>query len=103
MGSPLPRPDVDRSYPLYVWLQYHTTFCALDLDSVKALAYYLLDMTSKELREAIRSLGMTQVQMAAYLRVSEGAVSLWINGLRPIPGPVCKLVEMALSEQGETK
>lgn len=58
-------------------------------------------MTSKDLREAIKRLGMNQSQTAAYLRVSEGAVSRWLSDERPIPGPICKLVEMALSEQGE--
>lgn len=59
-------------------------------------------MTGKELRAAIESLGMDQRQIAAYLRVTEGAVSRWVNEERAIPGPICKLVEMALSE-GETK
>jgi len=55
-------------------------------------------MTSKQLRRALESLGMDQRQAAAYLRVTEGAVSRWVNDERPIPGPICKLVEMALAE-----
>lgn len=59
-------------------------------------------MTSKELRQALKRLGMSQGQMAAYLGVTRSAVTHWVGGKREIPGPVCKLVEMALSER-ETK
>ena len=55
-------------------------------------------MTSKELREALVDLGMDQRQAAGYLRVSEGAVSRWVNAERAIPGPICKLLEMALAD-----
>lgn len=55
-------------------------------------------MSGYELREAIRALGMDQRQAAGYLRVTEGAVSRWVNGERPIPGPICKLIEMAVLE-----
>lgn len=60
-------------------------------------------MTSKQMRQALEDLGMDQRQAAGYLRVTEGAVSRWVNGERPIPGPICKLVEMALAELGGTK
>ena len=55
----------------------------------------------KELRSALKRLGWNQRELAEYLGVSEGAVSMWVNGLRPIPVPVEKLIEIAL--QGETK
>ena len=50
-------------------------------------------MTSKQFRAAIKRLRMSQSQAAAYLRVTEGAVSLWVNGKRPVPGPVAVLLE----------
>ena len=49
---------------------------------------YLYSMKRQELRATLKKLGWTQKQLAQYLGVSEGAVSLWINGLRPIPHPV---------------
>jgi DNA-binding transcriptional regulator YiaG len=55
-------------------------------------------MTSKELRAALRRLAMSQADAARYLGVSPGAVSLWMHGRREIPGPVVKLIEMALTE-----
>ena len=41
---------------------------------------------------------MDQRQAAGWLRVTEGAVSRWVNGLRPIPGPVVVLIELALAQ-----
>ena len=58
-------------------------------------------MTSKELRAALKRLKMSQGQLAAYVGVTRGAVSHWAQGVRPVPGPVEKLIEIAL--QGETK
>ena len=58
-------------------------------------------MNRKEMRAALKKLRWNQKELAQHLGVSEGAVSLWINGLRPIPVPVEKLIEIAL--QGETK
>ena len=60
-------------------------------------------MTSKELRQALKRLGMSHGQLAAYLGVTTGAVSHWARGVRAIPGPVCKLIEMALADLGGTK
>ena len=57
----------------------------------------------RELRRALKTLDWTQRELAQYLGVSEGAVSMWVNGLRPLPGPVCKLIEMALSDLGGAK
>lgn len=64
------------------------------------LEAYLDTVTSSEFLEAIRELEMDQRQMAGYLRVTEGAVSRWVHGERPIPGPIAKLIEMALGEEG---
>jgi len=58
-------------------------------------------MTSKELRAALDDLEMDQRQAAGYLRVTEGAVSRWVNGERAIPGPIIKLLEMALEQKGD--
>lgn len=45
-------------------------------------------MKRQELRAVLKTLGWNQKELAQYLGVSEGAVSMWINGLRPIPNPV---------------
>lgn len=50
-------------------------------------------MTNKQFREALKRQGMSQGQAAVFLRVTPGAVSLWANGKRPIPGPVAVLLE----------
>jgi DNA-binding transcriptional regulator YiaG len=55
-------------------------------------------MTSKELRQALKRLGMSQGQMAAYLGVTRSAVTHWAGGRRPVPGPVAKLVEILMGE-----
>jgi DNA-binding transcriptional regulator YiaG len=62
---------------------------------------YIAVMTPTEFRQAIERLGMDQRQAAAWLRVTEGAVSRWAHGLRPIPGPVVVLVSLALEQLGE--
>lgn len=43
---------------------------------------------------------MNQRELAEYLGVSEGAVSMWVNGLRPIPGPVAIAVQAKLDFGG---
>jgi transcriptional regulator with XRE-family HTH domain len=53
-------------------------------------------MKRKELRAALKELGWNQKNLAQYLGVSEGAVSMWVNGLRPIPGPVSLAVNAKL-------
>ena len=57
-------------------------------------------MKPKELKAALVKLGWKQYQLAEYLGVSEGAVSLWVNGLRPIPGPVAIAVQAKLDFGG---
>ena len=54
----------------------------------------------KELRSALKRLGWNQRELAEYLGVSEGAVSMWVNGLRPIPGPVAIAVQAKLDFGG---
>jgi transcriptional regulator with XRE-family HTH domain len=53
-------------------------------------------MTSKALRSALERLGWQQREMARYLGVSDGAVSMWLNNHRPVPGPVAVAVNAAL-------
>ncbi len=53
-------------------------------------------MTSKELGRALRQLGWTQSRLAQVLDVTEGAVSRWLSGKRPIPGPVAYAVKQIL-------
>ena len=58
-------------------------------------------MKRQELRSALKKLGWRQYELAEYLGVSEGAVSMWVNGLRPIPGPVALAVSARLRFLGE--
>lgn len=58
-------------------------------------------MKQRELRAALKRLGWRQYQLAEYLGVSEGAVSMWVNGLRPIPGPVALAVSAKLQYGAE--
>jgi predicted transcriptional regulator len=55
-------------------------------------------MTSKELSRALRQLGWTQARLAQVLDVTDGAVSRWLAGKRPIPGPVALAVRQILEE-----
>lgn len=50
-------------------------------------------MTSAELKQAQATLGLTNQQMAALLRVSLRAVEMWRQGSRPVPGPVAAFLE----------
>ena len=47
----------------------------------------------------MQEMGMDQRQFAAFLRVTEGAVSRWLSGGNPVPGTVVALVEMALAQR----
>jgi DNA-binding transcriptional regulator YiaG len=58
-------------------------------------------MQSKELRAALKRLKMSQGMLAAYAGVTRGAVSHWARGVRPIPGPVVKLIELLLEENAK--
>ena len=49
-------------------------------------------MTGGQLKAAIRARGLSQNEVARALGVTHGAVSLWVNGRRPIP----RIVEVAL-------
>lgn len=56
------------------------------LDRVNAQAYVPLTVTPEALRAALDSKGIdTQREAAEVLGVTEGAVSYWLNGKRPIP------------------
>lgn len=45
-------------------------------------------MTARELRTALRRLGLSQVRAARALGVSQPAVSRWCTGVERVPGPV---------------
>jgi len=57
-------------------------------------------MKRQELKAALKRLGWNQRELAQYLGVSEGAVSMWANGLRPIPGPVVLAVNAKIKFGG---
>jgi len=48
------------------------------------------------MRSALKRLGWKQSQLARYLKVTDGAVSMWLSGQRPIPGPVELAVRAAI-------
>lgn len=49
---------------------------------------------SKRLKRLREKMDMTQRALAKEFYVSPGAIALWENGERPIPGPVLKLIEI---------
>ena len=53
-------------------------------------------MTPAQLRASLSTLGLSQARAAALLGVTTDAVSKWANGKRAIPGPVARLVWLAL-------
>lgn len=49
---------------------------------------------SKRLLRLRKALGMTQRELASEFGVTGGAIHHWEQGIRPIPGPVMKLIEL---------
>ena len=58
-------------------------------------------MKSRDLAAALKRLGWTQGRLAQVLDVTPGAVSRWLSGLRPIPGPVALAVKQILEEEAK--
>jgi DNA-binding transcriptional regulator YiaG len=54
--------------------------------------YLPITMTGGELKAAIRDRGLNQKEASRALGVSTACISLWVNGLRPIPA----IAEIAL-------
>ena len=59
-------------------------------------------MTPKQLRERIKALGWSQTQAAKALRLTDGAISRYLSGKRPIPGIVQVALNGLLLEKGRT-
>ncbi len=49
---------------------------------------YKFIMDTADFREALKNLGISQVNLARLVSVTPRAVSLWANGAREVPGPV---------------
>ena len=49
-------------------------------------------MTSREFVLALETLGWSQAEASRQLGVTESAVSRWVSGDRPIPGPISILM-----------
>lgn len=58
-------------------------------------------MEAEEFQDALDRLGISQVEAARRLRVSDRAVRFWVAGDRKIPGPVEVLVECWLEKARE--
>lgn len=58
-------------------------------------------MDADELREALGELGLTQVEAAERLNVSDRAVRYWVAGENEIPGPAEALIECWLNKARE--
>jgi len=56
-------------------------------------------MTSKQLRTALKHLGLTQVGAAAKLGIAPRTMRYWVAGERRIPEPVAILLRTWLKEQ----
>ncbi|NEJ23189.1 hypothetical protein GR247_23850 [Rhizobium leguminosarum] len=55
-----------------------------------------MSMNGSDLREALGSFGLSQVEFARLLDVSVGGVAQWLSGVRPVPGPVEAYVQLFL-------
>ncbi len=55
-------------------------------------------MSSRDMRELMRLRGWTQARLARELDVTEGAVSMWLSGQRPIMGPASILMRLWLDQ-----
>jgi plasmid maintenance system antidote protein VapI len=55
-----------------------------------------MPMTAKQLRAALKRLGLTQVAAANHLGVAPRTVRHWVGGTRGIPEPVAILVRVWL-------
>jgi len=58
-----------------------------------------MPMTSKQLRTALKHLGLTQVGAAAKLGIAPRTMRYWVAGERRIPEPVAILLRTWLKEQ----
>ena len=52
------------------------------------------------MKAALKRLEWTQARAAERLGVTQGAVSRWVSGERPIPGPVVRLLAHFQREEG---
>jgi DNA-binding transcriptional regulator YiaG len=59
----------------------------------------LRGVEAAELRAIRERMGLLQVDLAKALDVTQGALSRWETGSRPIPGPVAKLVVLLAAQQ----
>lgn len=55
-------------------------------------------MRARDLAALRDDLGMTQVQLASLLRVTQVAVSCWENGTRPIKPHIAELIRLKVAE-----
>ena len=55
-------------------------------------------MKAREIKAVLRRLEWTQTEAAARLGVTQGAVSRWLSGDRPIPEPIVKLLHLLQRE-----
>ena len=52
------------------------------------------NMTSEDLKQARRKLGLTKIKLAKRLGVSVSIYRNWEQGISPVPGPVKKLIKI---------
>lgn len=55
-------------------------------------------MTPQDLKEARKSLGLTQADLAAAVGVHPVTIAKWEGGVHAIPPPVGKLIERLVAE-----
>ena len=56
-------------------------------------------MTPEQFTEALARLSLSRADAARQLGVTRGAVTLWAQGKRPIPGTVVELIRLWLSKE----
>ena len=60
-----------------------------------------MPMTAKQLRSALKGLGLTQVAAAARLGIAPRTMRYWVAGERRIPEPVAILLRTWIKERAQ--
>ena len=58
-------------------------------------------MTPATLSATLQRLGLSQAEAARLLGVTPGAVTRWVRGNRPVPGPVVRLLRLMALQSDE--
>jgi DNA-binding transcriptional regulator YiaG len=84
-----------RKAPQTAYQSLQQEHIVLDRQEQDVLPFELV--VAIELKAALDTLELPQIQLAALLGVTTRAVGMWVNGEREIPGPVAAYINLLLS------